>query len=136
MIVSLPGGFARVTGMRTSDQAVAADKKGRRKGVQVHRLRQDLGDICRVAGHQHRVVETVVPDESLQPGKVFELVFFFKRKRYNFQALTLVLAVELNQKRCFIMAIGAPATSNVDQHNLAAKTCVSFSDKVALQVVG
>ena len=61
--VVLAGRFARVPGMRRANATILPKHEHCRKRVEVHRLRQCLGLMIRIAGDQKRIRNPVLLDE-------------------------------------------------------------------------
>lgn len=112
LLVRFTSGFSGKPCMRSAHQTFAAHKESGRERIEVYRLRRHLRRTGGVAGYQHRIFDAVIFDERLLPWQVFQLIFLFERQCDDLKLPGLVLSVQFNQERRFVVAIWAPTTGH------------------------
>src|SRR6266446_3142018 len=60
--------------MHPANSSVSPQEECRREGIEVHGLRNGLGQLAGLTRDQDRVLNTVALDESTQPCRVLELI--------------------------------------------------------------
>src|SRR5262249_10149015 len=96
--VELAARLAREPGVRAAPLAVPSEVERRRERVEVHRLRQLVAGVLRLAGQQHGVADAVALVERAQPHWILELRFLLERERDDLQTARLVLLIELDEE--------------------------------------
>jgi len=76
----------------------------------------------------------VLLDKGLQSNRVGQLLCFFKVECYDLQTILLLLLVKCLKERSLIMAIRAPAPSDIDQHDLAPKLRIPIAHNLPGQI--
>ena len=120
--------------MRAAHEAVASNQERRRKRKQIDGLRHERVHVVRLAGHEHRVVDVVLLHERAQPDGVRQLIGLLERERDDLQTARFVGAIEVGEERRFVVAVGAPAAADHDDHDLAGEAAVCVRDQPTLEI--
>src|ERR1039458_9052615 len=120
----MPTRWACKTNVNAFDQTIAPDKERRWPRVEINQLWYFLIDLIGLAADEHRVFDPVVLDEPAQPRQIFQLFLLLKIQRHDLEALAPVLPIQLREEWGFVVAIGAPAARDIDQHHFPAEASV------------
>src|SRR6202044_1233947 len=104
--------------LHPADKALAVEKERGWPRVQVFDLGQLLVELTGNTGNEKGVVKFVALNKRVQASQVGDLLRLFKIKRHNLQPLRVIPGIELGEKRCLIVAVRAPASGNVHEHDL------------------
>src|SRR5215468_5738970 len=111
LFVELAARLAGKSRVRAAHAAVTSEKERRRERVEVDALGNLRVEILRLAGQQHRVLDAVLPDERADADRILQLRFFLEGQLDDLEAAGLVLPVEVDEKRRFVVAVRAPAAA-------------------------
>src|SRR5579872_7470347 len=97
---------------------VLANEKGSRPAVEVGDLRKGCGQLVGCSGEQHRIGDAVSMDHGAKAGGILMLRGFFEAELDDLEAAVVVFAVERFEEGRFVLAVGAPAATDRDDHCL------------------
>ena len=117
-----------------ADASVATKEEGGWPAIEVDGLRDFFVELLGLARQEHRIGDAVTGDEGTEAGRVFELVSFLKGEADDFEATSLELAVKALKKRSFVVAVGAPGTTDGDDDDLAVELGIGVCDDLAGEV--
>ena len=118
-------GGAGESGVDGTDASVAAEKDCSGIGAETDELRKLVRDFVDGAREQDRIRNGKLLDERGDAGLVFQRIARgFKTQTDNFQAAGVIFPVQIDEKRSFVAAVGAPGSTDGDQNDLASELFV------------
>src|ERR1700679_356514 len=132
MVFSAPGRWEAC--FHSADKPLAVEEEGCGPCVQVLDSGKLLVQLIWNARDEKGVVKFVSLNKGVQTRQIRDLLRLFKIERHNLQPLRVILGIKLGQKWRLIVAVRAPASSNVHEHDLAAKTWVAVGHQFSIQI--
>src|ERR1700730_5511204 len=129
------GGGAGESGVNAADAAIATEIDGSRIGAETDELRKLVRDFVDGAREQDRIRNGKLLDERGDAGLVFQRIARgFKTQTDNFQAAGVIFPVQIDEKRSFVAAVGAPGSSNSHKNDLALELIVGVGDRLSVEI--
>jgi len=123
--------------MDLANYAGAIDEQSRRKSEHAVQLRQARGCIVLVrgAGDQRGVVDVVAIAEAVHRfGSLWEVAELLEHQRDDLESRSPLLAVQLGEKRCLVVAVGAPTAGQRHDHDFTAEVGIRERDVRAADI--
>src|ERR1700733_10045388 len=102
------------TSVHRTHQAISANEECRGPGIQVFGLWNLLIQLAWFSSDQVGVFDAIALDERLNSREAFQLFCLLEVEGDNLESQTVILPVELFEKRRFVVAVRAPTSGDID----------------------
>src|ERR1700683_773700 len=102
------------TSVNRTHQAISANEEGCGPGIQIFGLRNLLVQLAWFSSDQVSVFDAIALDERMDSREALQLIRRLEVKSDNLKAQLVILPVEFFEKRCFVVAVRAPTSGDID----------------------